>query len=204
MPENLFYGVKLFLENIDNYRDKVLSVVIKPYWPRSVTPNHVSYARVAIGIIIFVLLFFFRIEDKTLLLGLLIIGAITDFVDGPIARATNQVTDFGGMLDPVADRFLVVPIIFYSLLKTQALLLGTLVIIEVFHVIINVAYRPKNTYLKANIFGKIKMVLLCVALIAILVYWPNTPLFYIWMIWLSVPFTLLSAVTKTLDFKKNT
>ncbi len=38
--------------------------------------------------------------------GLVIIGAgIFDMVDGRVARATNQVTDFGGFFDSVIDRY---------------------------------------------------------------------------------------------------
>ena len=36
---------------------------------------------------------------------LFIIAAITDLLDGFIARITKQITDFGKILDPVADKF---------------------------------------------------------------------------------------------------
>ena len=39
---------------------------------------------------------------------LFITAAITDVLDGLIARITKQVTDFGSILDPVADKFLVI------------------------------------------------------------------------------------------------
>ena len=90
---------KSFLENLDSYRDKALFLFIKPYWPKSITPNHVTYVRVVIGIVLIILLFFLGIEDKTLIVTLFAIGLLTDFIDGPVARGTNRVTELGAMLD---------------------------------------------------------------------------------------------------------
>ena len=41
-----------------------------------------------------------------------IIAAITDFLDGRIARAKNMITDFGKFMDPLADKFLILGAMF--------------------------------------------------------------------------------------------
>ncbi len=46
-------------------------------------------------------------ESKTIAAVLLGIAGITDFLDGYVARHFNQVTEFGKVIDPVADRVLV-------------------------------------------------------------------------------------------------
>ncbi len=45
-------------------------------------------------------------------LGLFVFAAVTDFFDGYLARARNQVSDFGRLLDPIADKLLVAAALF--------------------------------------------------------------------------------------------
>lgn len=45
-------------------------------------------------------------------LGLFTFAAVTDFFDGYLARARNQVSDFGRLLDPIADKLLVAAALF--------------------------------------------------------------------------------------------
>jgi cardiolipin synthase len=65
-------------------------------------PNILS----AIRILLIPVFVWLLLNDGTEAAGLLLFGAIlaTDWIDGYIARRTNQVTNLGKLLDPVADR----------------------------------------------------------------------------------------------------
>ncbi|KJR41552.1 CDP-alcohol phosphatidyltransferase, partial [Candidatus Magnetoovum chiemensis] len=59
---------------------------------------------------IFIIPFFILITPHHELLGALVFGAasLTDFLDGYIARRSGQITKFGIIMDPIADKFLVI------------------------------------------------------------------------------------------------
>ncbi|MBR3524087.1 MAG: CDP-diacylglycerol--glycerol-3-phosphate 3-phosphatidyltransferase [Bacilli bacterium] len=88
-------------------------------------PNKITLARIFVtALIVFILLFPFGmtkidipklfIDEKIIvdlrypIAGVLfIIASLTDFLDGYLARSRNLVTDFGKMLDAIADKVLV-------------------------------------------------------------------------------------------------
>ncbi|MCX6724411.1 MAG: CDP-alcohol phosphatidyltransferase family protein [Candidatus Staskawiczbacteria bacterium] len=194
--------LKNFLEKIDHYRDELLFVFIKPYWPRKIVPNHITYLRVVIGVALFILLFFFGIENKTLIVSLFCIGVLTDLFDGSVARCLDKVTAFGAMLDPLADRILILPIAIYSLYESQKWLLLILLLTEALNALALIFYKSRESEIKANIFGKTKMVLLSLVFFGILEAWPDMPsMFFIDVIWFSLIFSFLSIFLKVLELK---
>lgn len=71
-------------------------------------PNKISLARICL-IPVFVVIFFlemipFRFGIAAIVFG---VAALTDFVDGKIARSRGLVTNLGKFLDPIADKVLV-------------------------------------------------------------------------------------------------
>lgn len=190
------------LERLDYYRNEFLYFFIKPYWPKKITPNQISYTRVVIGLLIFVFLFFLGIENKILILSLFIFGAFTDLIDGPVARAAKKETEFGAMLDSTADRILILPIAIYALFKTEKWLLLALLFAEIINTLTAIFYKSKEKYPDVNIFGKTKMVLQSLVFIVILIYWPQLPPeFFMDILWLSIIFAILSIFNRVLFLK---
>jgi cardiolipin synthase (CMP-forming) len=74
--------------------------------PRLLTvPNVLSLLRLA-SVPVFVILFATSREEAAVILYA--VGAISDFLDGFIARRTHSVTELGKLLDPLADRIFIV------------------------------------------------------------------------------------------------
>ena len=93
-------------------------------------------------------------------------GAITDLIDGKIARKRNLVSDFGKFIDPIADKFLINGSLI--LLSTRLDANNHFYIFPVITVLIicrdivmdglRFMLAKKNVVLAANIFGKLKTV----------------------------------------------
>jgi len=193
-------SLRILLEKIDYYRNEFLYIFIKPYWPRRISPNQVTWIRIFISILLFVLLFWLDIRNKTLILSLFCVGVFTDLIDGPIARGLDKVTEFGAMLDSTADRILVLPIAVYSLYGNHKWLLLVLLLAEIVNAIASIFYKSKEIYLESNIYGKTKMVLLCAVFIEVLIVWPKEPpIIFIDILWFSMIFSFLSIFTKILE-----
>lgn len=70
-------------------------------------PNLLTMFRVAV-IPVFVGLFFLdSVAGQWMACGVFVAAAITDYLDGYLARARNQFSEFGKFLDPIADKLLV-------------------------------------------------------------------------------------------------
>lgn len=75
-------------------------------------PNVISLLRICI-IPVFISLYFSSKTDHYLLaLLVIVISAVTDVVDGFIARKFNMVSDVGKVLDPIADKLTQVSVVF--------------------------------------------------------------------------------------------
>ena len=96
------------------------------------------------------------------LLGLIIflLAAITDFIDGYVARKYNMITDFGKFMDPLADKLLVTAALL--VLLENGLISGWVVFVILAREFIVTGFRTiaasKGGVIAAGWLGKIKTV----------------------------------------------
>jgi CDP-diacylglycerol--glycerol-3-phosphate 3-phosphatidyltransferase len=69
-------------------------------------PNILTLARILITPVIALLPFIAGYWPKLLCFVIFIAAAVTDVIDGRLARRNNQITDLGKILDPIADKLL--------------------------------------------------------------------------------------------------
>ena len=100
---------------------------------------------------------------------ILIIFAITDFLDGRLARKYNCVSTFGVKLDAFCDKIFALGIMIPAIIRYPVLIINLL--LEACISYINVLSEYKDNHPKSNIYGKIKTTFLSITLI--LCYIPN-------------------------------
>ena len=70
-------------------------------------PNILTYGRIAIVPLVCLCLYIGGDAARWTALGLFTVAAVTDFLDGYLARIWSQSSPLGRMLDPIADKLLV-------------------------------------------------------------------------------------------------
>ncbi len=101
-----------------------------------------------------------------------IVAALTDFVDGNIARKYNLVTDFGKFLDPIADKLLVLSALIYFSEVGRIAGYWTFIIVarEITISGFRIIAAGENIVLAASKLGKIKTATTMVTIVFMLVF----------------------------------
>ena len=170
-------------------------------------PNKLTVSRFALTAIFLVVLFCpWQIPLRnTLTLLIFSVASFTDFLDGKIARSRGLITNFGILMDPLADKILTCSA-FIAFVESTHLNSAAPVKVAAWMVIIIVGREltitglrllaaSKNLVLAAEGFGKHKTISQIVTIIALLVVdalheWP-LPLQKIFSGW-AIPFTQIA------------
>ncbi|MDH5642047.1 MAG: CDP-diacylglycerol--glycerol-3-phosphate 3-phosphatidyltransferase [Nitrospira sp.] len=133
-------------------------------------PNILTIGRIFL-IPVFVLVFMEPTPDRSLLAAVIFsVAAVTDLLDGYIARRTGQITKFGKLLDPLADKLLVLSalILLMNVDRVSALVAILIIARELAVTGIRAIAAGERLIIAAETTGKYKMALQVVAIILLI------------------------------------
>jgi CDP-diacylglycerol--glycerol-3-phosphate 3-phosphatidyltransferase len=181
-------------------------------------PNKLTVSRFGLTVLFLWAVFSKFGYNDTLALIFFCLAGITDFLDGRIARARKLITNFGVLMDPLADKIMVCSA-FIAFVESTHLRPDAPVKVGAWMVVIIVGRElaitglrllaaSKNIVLAAERYGKHKTISQIVCVIALLVvdaseewpaalkniFMPWTPVFAEIMLWITVGLTALSGI----------
>ncbi len=134
-------------------------------------PNKLTLSRFALTIAFLGVMFSQVTYHRTIALGLFIAGGLSDFFDGHIARRDKLITNFGILMDPLADKIMVCSafIAFVGLSWMPAWMVVVVVARELAITGLRLLAANKSIVLAAEGYGKHKTISQIVAIVSILV-----------------------------------
>jgi len=151
-------------------------------------PNKLTVSRLALTVLFLWAMFSRSPLNDTLALAFFCAASLTDFLDGRIARRRGLITDFGILMDPLADKILTCSA-FIAFIERSRINPAAPITVEAWMVVIIVARElaitglrllaaAKKVVLAAEKYGKHKTISQMVAIIALVVldayveWWP--------------------------------
>ena len=123
------------------------------------------------------------------------LASVTDFVDGRLARARDSITTFGQLMDPLADKLLIVAalISLVSLHRLAAWIAMVIITRELGVTVLRMAATQAGVVMAASAFGKLKTCLQIASILAVIAVHGQPP----WvsaLLYVTVVVTVLSGV----------
>ena len=133
-------------------------------------PNQLTVSRFVLTVIFLIVVFSAIPYGETISLVLFVTASLTDYFDGKIARRDKLITNFGILMDPLADKILTCSafIAFVGLGSVAAWMVVIIVARELAITGLRLLAASKNVVLAAERYGKHKTVSQMTAIISIL------------------------------------
>ncbi len=171
-------------------------------------PNALTLLRILLTISFLAISFYFKFYLLSFIIFL--IACITDILDGYLARRYKQITNFGKVWDPLADKLLVISALVTLFIWHYIFLWMVIIIVvrEVLVTILRAVMTKRNIYLAADIWGKIKTMLQMIGIIialshkALLNDYNFLPVIVLIIFYAILVFTILSGVNYFVSLKK--
>jgi CDP-diacylglycerol--glycerol-3-phosphate 3-phosphatidyltransferase len=127
-------------------------------------------------------------------LGIFLLAAATDWLDGHLARKLNQITDLGKFLDPLVDKLLVLIPLLMLIQLQQLPAWGVSLILARELTIAGWRVNATGNITGANFWGKLKTVTQIAAIALLIAPLPQFHFAALTLFWVSVALTLISGL----------
>src|SRR5271165_1336635 len=123
------------------------------------------------------------------------LASLTDFIDGYLARARDSITTFGKLMDPLADKLLIVAalISLVSLHRLAAWIAMVIITRELAVTMLRLGATQAGVVMAASMFGKVKTCLQ-IALVLAIIAVRGQPLWVSALLYVTVLVTVLSGL----------
>ena len=171
-------------------------------------PNKLTIARMAMVPLFMIALLMNTPASRIIATVIFALASLTDMLDGQIARKYNMVTNFGKLMDPLADKVLTAAAMIC--LVELGDLAAWIAVVIIFREYLITGRRSvaasENIVVAANIWGKVKTVCQMIALMLLMVKPQVVALCGIdlglWIMYVAVALTIYSGMDYVLKLNK--
>jgi CDP-diacylglycerol--glycerol-3-phosphate 3-phosphatidyltransferase len=143
-------------------------------------------------------------DGDALAAAVFVVASLTDLLDGYLARSRNAITTFGKLMDPLADKLLIVAALvsLVSLHRLAAWVAMVIIARELAVTLVRTAAAQQGVVVAAGMFGKVKTCLQIAAVLALIAAGTPTPLWASLLVYASVAVTVVSGVDVFLGVRR--
>lgn len=171
-------------------------------------PNKLTIARMAMVPLFMVALLINTPESRVVSAVIFALASLTDMLDGQIARKYNMITNFGKLMDPLADKVLTAAamICLVELGDLAAWIAVVIIFREYLITGLRSVAANDNIVVAANIWGKVKTVCQMIALFLLMLKPQVVALcgvdLGLWFMYIAVALTIYSGADYVLKLNK--
>jgi CDP-diacylglycerol--glycerol-3-phosphate 3-phosphatidyltransferase len=158
-------------------------------------PNFLTVLRILLVPVLVVALLGHTNDGDVLAAAVFAAASFTDFVDGYLARTRDSITNFGKLMDPLADKLLVIAALvsLVSLNRLAAWVAMVIIAREFAVTVLRMAANQAGVVMAASIFGKVKTCVQIATILAVIAV-HGRPDWVTGLIYLTVAVTVLSGL----------
>ncbi|SHJ62810.1 CDP-diacylglycerol--glycerol-3-phosphate 3-phosphatidyltransferase [Dethiosulfatibacter aminovorans DSM 17477] len=168
-------------------------------------PNILTIFRIILAPVFVVVFFSGKENAYNLALVVYVLASFTDFLDGYLARRYNLITELGKVLDPFADKVMLITVLICLYIWGRIpLVIPVVVVVKELFMIVSglILYlRKERMVIPSNIFGKSATVIFMLSIMLLMLYPDNDNLVY--LLYLAVLVKIIAFISYRITYVRN-